>query len=89
MNKLLTIIAILLTLQSCRLDPYLTDGVEQKIDPTAQGIVKSGRALKTIVWYNQEIANSWWDDMDSVNTELVLFRQRQGDSLLAALKHIK
>lgn len=74
-------------LSSC--DAYTNNGVEQKVDLHSLGLTKSGKALKTLVWYDQEIVKSWYDDLDIVTDSLVKLRQRQGDSILAALKNCR
>ncbi len=63
------------------------NGVKQHLDKECRGLVKSGTALATYVWYDGEIAKSWYDDINTINDSLICVRKKQAAELLDALEN--
>ena len=84
--KNLIYILLIATLFSCE-NPLWSNTVEQKYDGHCSMILtKSGRAIVTLVWYNGEIVESWYDDMDIVTDSLINDRRIKGENTLKMLE---
>ena len=81
----LYILLVAVFLQSCQ--EITGTYVVQKLNKECGGLAKSGTALVTYVWYENEIAEAWYDDITTVNDSLVFARKEQANKLLEALKN--
>lgn len=65
------------------------DRVEQKINNDCRGITNEFDCIVTYVWFDGEIAESWYDAMSTVNDSLMDIRVKEAEQLLKTLKGLK